>query len=507
MSAVAFRPLPLIACCLGIASLLAAEPEPKSPDGKAIEVAGKAEFLRGVPKRYAALKAIDPVRRSVTLLIEGETLAKVWPLAPDAEVKVAGWWGRLDQFTVGDRVWVWFQADRQKQAVAVAMLADEHSEQDMHGRGVTLVAQNADGITIKPTKGDDRTLKTNRPCDLPLDKPVFVQSSGDTARLVLDAAAFEARRKDQKAALRKRWADEGLPGTATFLHRFSGEMEVMLDHEAMRWARSLQAGDEVRLDADPPIAGVVKQVRPWRERTEVRLIVGGFDQADISVGQRVRLKMKPPPAEVDEAQLPPDVDRPRASREERIEWFLASIYCTCGVHGDTCTGHFYTLASCNPNACGAPNQARQEIGELIDKRLTDRQIFERLLKDRGRTSCGRTWRREGEASGVLARLAFRRPVWDEPLLEGLGGLQQLGGRGTVLVTLLEQLRPHDAVHIDHEHAGVGNPLRLPLGFLVKDAVSLDGLAAGVVEERELDVLLVGEGREGLNVVVADGHDL
>ena len=30
-----------------------------------------------------------------------------------------------------------------------------------------------------------------------------------------------------------------------------------------------------------------------------------------------------------------------------------------------------------------PNQARQEIGELIDKGLTDRQVFERLLKDRG----------------------------------------------------------------------------------------------------------------------------
>ena len=262
MSAVVFRRLPLIACCLGAATLLAAEPEPKSTDDKAVEVAGKAEFLRGVPKRFAALKAVDQVRLSVTLLIEGETLAKVWPLSPDAEVKVAGWWGRLDQLAVGDRVWVWFQADRKKQAVAVAMLADELSEQDIHGRGVTLVAHNADGITIKPIKGDDRTLKTDRPCDLPLDKPVFVQSRGDTARLVLDAAAFKARRQEQKAALRKRWTDEGLPGTATFLHRFSGEMDVMLDHEAMRWGRSLQAGDEVRLDADPPIAAVVKQVGP-----------------------------------------------------------------------------------------------------------------------------------------------------------------------------------------------------------------------------------------------------
>jgi hypothetical protein len=367
----AFLHLSLILCCLGAA------------DDKPAEVAGKAEFLRGVPKRFAALKAVDPTRRSVTLLVEGETMPKAWPLAPDAEVKVAGWWGRLDQLTVGDRVWVWFQADRQKQPVAVAMLADELSEEDIHGRGVTLAARDAAGITVKPAKGDGRTLKTDKPCDLPLDKPVYVQSAGDAARLVLDEAGFEARRKEQRAALRKRWADEGLPGTATFLHPFSGEMEVMLDHEAMRWGRSLGAGDEVRLEAEPPVAAVVKEVRPWRERTEVRLVAGGFDQADLSIGRRVHLKMKPPAAEVDDADLPPDVDRPRGSREERVEWFLANVYCTCHVHGDTCTGQFYTLASCNPNACGAPNEAREEVGGLIDKGLTDRQIFERLLKDRG----------------------------------------------------------------------------------------------------------------------------
>ena len=53
--------------------------------------------------------------------------------------------------------------------------------------------------------------------------------------------------------------------------------------------------------------------------------------------------------------------------------------------GDGCTGHFYTLASCNPNACGMPNHMRQEIGAKIDKGMTDRQIFEELLKESGPT--------------------------------------------------------------------------------------------------------------------------
>jgi len=182
--------------------------------------------------------------------------------------------------------------------------------------------------------------------------------------------------------LRKRWAEEGLPGTVTFLHRFSGEMELMLDHEAMRWGRSLKLGDKVSLDASPPIPAVVKNVTPWRERTQLRLVVNSFDQTDLELGQRVRLRMPAPPPEVDAAQLPPDLGRPR-SKAERVEWFLASIYCTCKVKGDNCTGHFYTLASCNPNGCGMPNHVRKLLAAKIDAGLSDRQIFEQLLKEQG----------------------------------------------------------------------------------------------------------------------------
>ena len=94
--------------------------------------------------------------------------------------------------------------------------------------------------------------------------------------------------------------------------------------------------------------------------------------------------MTPPSREVLDAALPPDVDQPR-SRDERVEWFLASIYCTCPVRGDRCTGMFYTLASCNPNGCGMPNAMRKNIGKKIDRGMTDRQIFEEMLKTYGPT--------------------------------------------------------------------------------------------------------------------------
>jgi hypothetical protein len=378
---------------LGATSVAADEPETKKLAEKTKEIAGVAEFLRSVPKHFAAVKGLDPLHRRITLLIDGESLAKEWELARDAEIKVAGWWGRLEQFSLGDRVWVWFQTTRAKQASAVSMLADELSEQDMHGPGVTLEAGDEKTITIKPVVGKSRTLRTadtvfhpgpdkKALADLPVGTKLFVQSAGDRARLTYTAESFAARRSEQKAALRQRWLDEGLPGTVLFLHRFSGEMDYMLDHEAMRWGRSLKPGDKVTFPAKPPITGVVKRVQPWREHTQLRLVVAAADQADLAVGQRLALKMTRPSVDMEAAMLPPDIDRPR-TKEERIDWFLASIYCTCQIKGNHCTGHFYTLASCNPNGCGMPNHMREVLAAKIAKGLTDKQIFEDLLKESG----------------------------------------------------------------------------------------------------------------------------
>ncbi len=46
---------------------------------------------------------------------------KVWPIELDAEVKVNGWWGRLEQFKPGDRAWVWLKLDRIRNSKSVAL--------------------------------------------------------------------------------------------------------------------------------------------------------------------------------------------------------------------------------------------------------------------------------------------------------------------------------------------------------------------------------------------------
>jgi hypothetical protein len=94
------------------------------------------------------------------------------------------------------------------------------------------------------------------------------------------------------------------------------------------------------------------------------------------------MQMTPPAEDVINGDFPPDIDKPK-SKEERIDWFLANTYCCCKVGGDGCTGHFYSLASCNPNACAAPNATRKKIGEKIDDGLSNRQIWTDLKAERG----------------------------------------------------------------------------------------------------------------------------
>ncbi len=185
---------------------------PKDPAAAIQEVAGTAEFLRNVPKKFGVLKAVDAGRRHVTFLADGDKEARDWALDPEAEIKRDGWWGRLSQFRPGERVWVWFRTDRHKQPTSIFLLADEASTQDIH-------------------------------------------------QVKVAAPDFEASAQAQRAWLRKAWVRDGLPGTVSYAH-YHGEVELLLDHEAMRWGRSLKAGERVELAADPPVKAVVKGVAP-----------------------------------------------------------------------------------------------------------------------------------------------------------------------------------------------------------------------------------------------------
>lgn len=309
------------------------------PKTAVIEVAGTAEFLRATPKKFGTFHAYDAKTRTITLQLDGEATPKAWPVLPDAEIKRAGWWGRPEELQAKERIWVWFACDRAKQPNAILMLCDANTELDIHG---------------KPTP-----------------------------------EGFAKLQQAQQASLTKRWQQEGLPGSISFAH-IAGEVEVMLDHEAMRWGRSLTVGTKVQLtepdNSAATIAAVVKDMKAWRERTRVTVVVNGTDIAPLVSGKRTFLRMPTPSDAILTSIYPPDMEQPR-TKEERVEWFLASIYCTCKVTNDICTGDFYTLASCNPNGCGMPNATRRQIGTWIEQGWTNRQIFDALRKERGERVC------------------------------------------------------------------------------------------------------------------------
>ena len=376
-----------ILVCLGLWAFAVADDDGKKEKKKT--VAGKADVMRHVQKKFAAFLGAGAEQGTVKLHIEGDSEPSTWPLKPDAEIKIRGWWGRLEQIPAGDRVWVWFAVDRKKNPRSVLLVADEPSEQVMHGLPWTLesIDSSAKTITIQRDKNEVRTLTIKLPPTIRPGDKLYVQSAGDMARLLLPEKVFHEARDTQRAWLRERWRAEGLAGNVSILHPLGGEMEVLLDHEAMRWGRHLKKGDAVTLKTAEPMKAVVKHVRPWRERTLVRLVSdSGLDQADLTMGQRVQVSVPEPPREVQASELPTDLDRPRL-KDDRIEWFLASIYCPCKVKGDRCTGMAYTLASCNENACPLPNRVRKQVGELIDQDKTDRQILEELMKSRGPACC------------------------------------------------------------------------------------------------------------------------
>jgi hypothetical protein len=369
---------------------------PKKP-----AAAGPLGNLDVKSRRFGILKATDPKRQRITLVLDGETEPKEWPLRPGAEIWHAGWWGRLDQFTVGDRVWVWFETDSTKQPLAVSLLADELSEQDLYApvkvKAVHAAGPDRGTVTLETLRGGQPTERTvamtgaevyrggakASPESLKVGEPAHVQTTGAAARLILDPAAFEERRAAQKATLCQRWDDEGLPGTLVFAHADRREVELLLDHEAMRRGRSLQVGDPVILRSAQPVAAVVRQLRPWRERTQVLLGVQDADPPAWTMGQRVLLRGAVP-ATAAAADVPTGLDQSR-SKPERIEWLMSGVYCTCGMH-DACAGHFFTLAACNSgpsDPCGTAKRTRAEIAEMIDAGQTDRQIFEQLLAQRG----------------------------------------------------------------------------------------------------------------------------
>ena len=364
------------------------------------EIAGPLGNQDVTLRHFAILKQFDAERKQVTLQVEGDAGTTEWSLEPGAEIWYSGWWGRLDQFTLGDRVWVWLSSNR-GETNTISLLSDEWSEQNFYGaeRIDTISPANADSsvVTMKPSRGGKSVARsfvtlnvhlskgegTSTGIALKNDDACFFQTTGEAARLVCSAAEFKQHQTTQIAKLNTRWTDDGLPGIVAFWHADRRLVDVMLDHESMFWGRSLHVGDRVTLRHGDSVTAIVKQLRPWRERTQLLLELEQALRSNSMVDRRIFVRLNTVPTNVTFDE-PPGLDAPR-SAAERVDWLMSGIYCTCGMH-DMCAGHFYTLAACDSfgaTPCGLAKRTRADITERVQQGQTDRRIFEELLKERG----------------------------------------------------------------------------------------------------------------------------
>ncbi|MBI3877524.1 MAG: hypothetical protein HY300_16460, partial [Verrucomicrobia bacterium] len=256
-------------------------------------------------KTKAQITGIDA--KSVTILADKDHQEHRLSLTPHTEFYFHGAWGEARDFQAGQRVFVIATTTGKTNWVSAHALADEISM---------------------------RAMSPSQPMD-----PSFE----------MERAARLKRHRDSAAT-------NGLAATVLESDPTNHSLTVLVRRADAWFARSLRRGDKVGLRAASGHGSkkqcAVVEVRPDYARARVRLDFSDSDLENISADDEVRLFMEIP--ETPDFETPPDLGRFTA-RQDRIDYFLSTIYCVCGMKGDSCAGHWNTLAACQLHGCGMPN--------------------------------------------------------------------------------------------------------------------------------------------------------
>ena len=125
----------------------------------------------------------------------------------------------------------------------------------------------------------------------------------------------------------------------------------------------------------------IAEARPDYARERVSFDVPGGRLGEFQSGGTVLLFFHLPD-QID-LEMPPDLGR-FTGRQERVDYFLSTVYCSCGMMGTSCAGHWNTLAACQLHGCGMPSVITQLIGDWIDAGKSDREILAALVERDGK---------------------------------------------------------------------------------------------------------------------------
>ncbi len=320
---------------------------------------------------------------------------------PQTEFYFHGAWGSAKTFGAKQRVYIIARTSAKKEWNTVHALADEISMEAMSMPWILKrndAAKNTFVFGDKKGRKPERELsrdenthlrfssKANAPM---VGQPYFYNTRSEGKRNVameiFDAASFENERAKLQKQNRDSAAQNGLVATVVETDVATHRISLLIRRADSLFARILKKNDKVRLagkflgDAENHFE--VVDVRPDYSRTRLRLEIPLASFENFHTGETIRV-FAPLPENLS-IDTPPDLGRFTA-RLERIDYFMSTIYCPCGMLGTSCAGHWNTLAACKLHGCGMPNLMTREIGEWIDAGKSDEEILATLIQRNGK---------------------------------------------------------------------------------------------------------------------------
>ena len=340
----------------------------------------------------------DSAAKSLTVFTDHDKREHQLLVTSQTEFHVEGAWGSMADFTPNQSVYLLATTDEKTNLVSVHAITDDLSLQAMSRPYVLKEYDQREGRMVLVDAEGRRApldLQVNRKTKFLTQqgaaiKPgstvycnVVRQVSESTATELFDAASFDARRKKRLERQRNELTKNGLTGTVMEVDGANHRIGVMVRRADAWFARFFKVNSSVRIISQhcERTACTVAAVHPDYSRVRIRLECPVSVFSSIQTGDELALFAKLP--DKINFDTPPDLGR-FTDRQERIDYLLSTIYCPCGMMGDSCAGHWNTLAACKLHGCGMPNLISKLAGEWIGAGKSDEAILAELVQRYGK---------------------------------------------------------------------------------------------------------------------------
>ena len=349
-------------------------------------------------KTTAQIVSLDVAGKSLTVWTDHDQKEHQLWLTPHTEFHVEGAWGTLSDFQTNQSVYVIATTTEKKEMVGLHAMADDLSmqvmtqpyslkEYDAQGGRVVLLDEQGRKTAIELKVNAATQFSTQSAGALKAGGSFYFSATRNGAERMVtelfDLASLAARREQRIRKQHDALAKSGLHATVLKVDAANHRLEAMILRADTWYARTWKLNEPVQLRADsaPAFSGRVTAVHPDYSRVRLTLDFTHGETPAMRPGEEVTILGKLP-AKPD-LDTPPDLGR-FTGRQERIDYFLSTIYCSCGMLGNSCAGHWNTLAACQLHGCGMPNLSTKLIGERIDAGQTDAAILTELLERNGK---------------------------------------------------------------------------------------------------------------------------